>query len=210
MSTAAEYAEQGTSEWLMERCGKATASEAATVMVKGKGPHGLGAGAQTYAMEIAAEILTGVTAVHGACQATDWGNRSEEQARLAYERESGLEIATAPFIEHVAFDRIGGSPDGLVGDDGGVEIKCPFATKNHVQTIHSGRMPKEHKPQVQALLWVTDRKWWDFVSYDPRMPQGCDVFIQRQHRDEAYIEDMAARYEALLRYVDEIVEACRG
>src|SRR5690606_3365499 len=119
--------------------------------------------------------------------ALDWGHDVEAAARAAYEAETGAIVTCVGFIVHPALPYIGCSPDGLIGDDGMHQIKCPQNAAVHIDTL-TGGMPEEHMPQVQAELFVTGRAWSDFVSFDPRMPPHLRLYRERVQRDEAFIK----------------------
>lgn len=117
---------------------------------------------------------------------TEWGRQNESLAIAAYELRTGRDVEPAGFIVHREHGHIGGSPDGLVGSDGLVEIKCPYNPEIH----HANRlvgMPPGHMPQIQGLLWVTGRRWCDFLSFDPRERAPLDLSVWRIDRDEAFI-----------------------
>jgi putative phage-type endonuclease len=187
---------QGSDDWRIARAGKVTASRFCHVMAKVK--VGEAAGRRDYRWELLTERLTGLPIDGYTNKAMEWGTAHEAEAREAYETETGELVQQVGFLmlpEHVA---VGCSPDGLVGDDGGIEIKCPYSSVVHVQTLKGG-MPSEHRAQVQGAMWVTGRKWWDFVSYDPRMPEGLAFYVERIKRDDDYIAELAAevvRFEA--------------
>jgi putative phage-type endonuclease len=178
------------------RAGKVTASRFCDVMAKVK--VGEAASRRDYRWELLTERLTGLPCEGYTNKAMEWGTAHEPEAREAYEAETGELVEQVGFLmlpEHVA---IGASPDGLVDDEGGCEIKCPFNSVIHVQTLKGG-MPTMHRAQVQGAMWVTGRKWWDFVSYDPRMPEDLRLYVERIKRDEDYIAELAAevvRFEA--------------
>jgi hypothetical protein len=174
---------QGSVEWLAERAGCATASRFKDVLAKIKTGEA-GAPVETY---------TNTAMQHG----TD----TEPFARMAYEGRTGAFVDEVGFLKHPELVWCGGSPDGLIGDDGIIEIKCPYTSTVHVDTLQSG-MPSEHKAQCQGLLWITGRQWVDFVSFDPRMPEHLRVYVQRIARDEKYIETLAAEVCNFLGEVD--------
>lgn len=194
--------EQGTAEWLAARCGKATASEFAAVMAKIK--TGEAATRRDYRIKLVTERLTGEPAsTFNGNKATEWGKLNEADARSAYEAHSGNIVVEVGFVEHPTVPMCGSSPDGLIDEDGGCEIKCPFSSIVHVETLLNGKMPPEHKAQVQGNLWVTGRRWWDFVSFDPRMPEHLRLFVQRIERDEEYIK---ALDEEVRKFNNEVAE----
>jgi hypothetical protein len=119
----------------------------------------------------------------------EWGTATEPQARSMYEFDSGNTVDAVTFVKLNNTNKIGISPDGLIGDEGGIEIKCPKTT-TQIETYLSGKMPTSHKAQVQGSLWVTGREWWDFVSFDPRIDGAAGFFLQRIYRDEDYIKEL--------------------
>jgi hypothetical protein len=130
-----------------------------------------------------------------------WGMAYEGTARLNYELKTGRKVEAAGFFEHETL-KAGASPDGLVGTEGLLEIKC-LKTSNHLYSMFiDHQYPEEFKPQVMMQLWVTGREWVDFVGYDPRLPRGLDTFIQRVERDQDYIDMMEAEVVAFLEEVD--------
>ena len=180
--------QQQSAEWLAERCGKITASRFKDVMARLKNGKPA-APREKYLMEIVIERITGKPTTHYTNDAMLWGQEQEEFSRMAYEAKTGAIVEQCGFLPHPKIDNVGGSPDGLVGDDGGWESKSPYNSAVHLGTILNG-MPEEHTAQVQGLMWITGRAWWDFVSYDPRLPAGLDLYVHRVERDEAYIAEL--------------------
>jgi hypothetical protein len=195
---------QGTPEWLLARVGFCTASRFKDVMdfTKRGEP---GAKRKAYLWELVCERLTGKAAQHFESAAMQHGTECEPQARMEYEAQSGAMVEQVGFIHHPTIDFCGGSPDGLVDDDGGVEFKCPYNSANHLQCFLTG-MPEEHIPQVQGLMWITGRQYWDFGSFDPRMPDNRKLFQCRVMRDETYIADLERYVREFLNEVDAMVE----
>ena len=188
----AEPGSQSSIEWLMERCGKVTASRFKDVIVTLKSGKP-GAEREKYLWETVIERLTGKPKEHFTNDAMAWGTEQEVFARIDYEARTGAFGTETGFIEHPTIDLCGGSPDGLVDDDGGIEIKCPWNSAIHLATWLNG-MPEEHMAQVQGLMWITGRQWWDFVSYDPRLQDaGLSLYIQRIPRDEEFIQAMSEK-----------------
>ena len=174
---------QGSVSWLLSRVGKATCS-------RFKDIQGTAAKREAYLWEVVIERLTGNPTDHYANAAMQHGTEQEPFARMRYEAESGAIVEEVGFVLHPDLAGVGGSPDGFIGSDGGLEIKSPFNSANHLKTVLDG-MPKEHLPQVQGTMWITGRAYWDFVSFDPRMPAPLDLYIQRIPRDEDYIKALA-------------------
>jgi hypothetical protein len=179
--------EQRSDEWFQARCGIPTASMLKLICVKlksGKYP----ASREEQAVQKAIERISNVPFPSFSNAAMQHGNDTEPAARAAYMAHTGAWVEEKGFIRHPEVDA-GCSPDGLIGDDGGLEIKCPFNPARHFDARH--KMPAEHKWQVQGSLWITGRQWWDFVSFDPRFPDHLQLFIHRQERDESLINDIA-------------------
>lgn len=193
---------QQSPEWFAARLGKATASRFKDVLATIK--NGEAATRRNYRMQLVVERLTGQKEEGYTNQAMSWGNDNEPLARIAYEVQSGLIVTQVDFIAHPAL-MAGASPDGLIDADGGIEIKCPFQSAVHIETIQSG-MPSEHMPQVQGAMWITGRQWWDFVSYDPRMPEHLQLYVQRIERDDSYIKDLESKVTAFLQEVDATIQ----
>lgn len=180
--------EQRSDEWFQQRAGKITASRFADAIAFNTKTGKPTAARQTYMRTLVAEILSGRPRHSVGSQAMTWGTEAEQFAREAYELETGLVVAEAEFTVHYAHDFIGGSPDGLVGKEGLIEIKCPHDEQVHIGTWLDG-MPSDHMPQVQGNLMVTGRRWLDFISYDPRQADQYRLYVQRIERDDQYIEE---------------------
>lgn len=180
---------QGSEGWRQDRIGKVTASRIADLMAKTK--TGWGASRANYMAELIAERLTGVPAASFTNAAMQWGTETEPQARAAYEFFTGHDVTEVGLIDHPTIPMSGASPDGLVLDDGGLEIKCPN-TATHIETLLSGSIPVKYADQMQWGMACTGRKWWDFVSFDPRMPEHMRFFCVRVQRDPKRIEEITA------------------
>jgi putative phage-type endonuclease len=178
---------QGSEEWLAVRVGKVTASRVADVVAKTK--TGWGASRANYMAELIAERLTGEPAERFTNAAMKWGTEQEPDARVAYEFRVDAEVVQVGFVPHPAIPMTGASPDGLVGEDGLVEIKCPN-TATHIDTLLSQTVPGKYVTQMMWQMACTDRQWCDFVSYDPRMPEHMRLFVKRVHRDHAVIANL--------------------
>lgn len=201
-----ETADQRTADWYAARIGKATASRFrdATAYLRSGDP----AQAQRdYRTELVVERLTQQPIQRYTTAAMQWGTEQEPAARAAYERVTGIHVEETGFVAHDTL-LAGCSPDGLVDWDGIIEIKCPFNSAVHIETLLRG-MPDEHAAQVQGQMWITGRQWCDFVSYDPRMPTELQLHVQRIQRDEAFIADLERRVSSFLQEVGTQVEALR-
>lgn len=193
--------EQGSSAWFDARKGIATASMFATVQAKGKSG-GASVTRAKYLRQLAGEILTDEPAPAG--YSNDHmarGHEQEDDARRLFSLITDLEPAQVGFVRE---ERAGCSPDSLIGDDAGLEIKCAIPAVQ-IERLQLGRLPPEHVAQVQGSLWVTGRSHWHFVSYCPRLPP----LIVRVERDEEYIAKLAKAVDAFNDELDNTVQAIR-
>lgn len=195
---------QGSAEWLALRAGKVTASRVADLVAKTK--TGWGASRANYAAQLIAERLTGVVAESYTNAAMVHGTETEPEARAAYEFMTDTNVAEIAFVVHPTIEDSGASPDGLVGEDGLVEIKCPL-TSTHIETLLGSSVPAKYITQIQWQLACTGRKWCDFVSYDNRMPGEMRVFIKRVDRDQARIDELEKDVRDFLAEIDQKVDA---
>lgn len=194
---------QGSPEWAQARAGMPTASEYSAVLAKGQGKTRL-----AYLRRVVAEALTGKPVETFKNGHTDRGQEQEEFACAAYEIKTGNAVDKVGFILHESI-KTGCSPDGLVGEDGGVEIKCVIPTVQ-LETILSGGFPSEHRAQIQGSLWITGSKWWDFVSYSEDMPENLRTYIFRVEPDPKFFVQMEAEIVVFLREVDALLADLRG
>lgn len=195
--------EQGTPEWFAQRLGKVTASRVSDIIAKTK--TGVSASRANYLAQLVAERLTGQAADTFKSGAMQHGTETEPQARMAYEAETGLMVTEVAMIQHGTIEMAGASPDGLVGEDGLVEIKCPN-TSTHIATLMADKAPSQYIPQMQWQMACTGRAWCDFVSFDPRMPEDMQLFIKRVPRDNALIAEYEAEVIKFLAEVQETVD----
>jgi putative phage-type endonuclease len=195
--------EQGTPEWFAQRLGKVTASRVADIMAKTK--TGVAASRGNYLAQLVAERLTGQSADTFKSGAMQHGTETEPQARMVYEAETGQIVTEVAMINHPTIEMSGASPDGLVGTDGLVEIKCPN-TSTHIATLLADKAPSGYMAQMQWQMACTGRAWCDFVSFDPRMPEDMQLLIKRVPRDEALIAEYEAEVIKFLAEVQETVD----
>jgi putative phage-type endonuclease len=189
--------EQGTAEWFAERCGRVTASRIVDVMAKKTT-----AARANYASQLMTERLTGNTGPSFSNDAMRWGTDTEPQARAMYSFIEGIEVEETGFHVHPQIERSGASPDGLSGADGLVEIKCPNST-THLNTLAGKKIDRKYLFQMQWQLACTDRRWCDFVSFDPRLTPAKQYFIQRIERDDELIDEIEAEVRQFLAEIDE-------
>jgi len=190
--------EQGTAEWHELRRGKVTASRVADILSKTK--TGASASRQNYLIELALQRTTKTIEPSYTNAAMEWGTATEPQARVAYEINTNNFVDQVPFIDHPKIQGFGCSPDGLVGKDGLLEIKCPNSA-THWEYFKAKEPPKKYFIQMQAQMSVTGAKWCDFVSFDPRMPERSQLLIVKIPRDAEFILYMEAEIKQFLEEV---------
>lgn len=184
---------QGTDEWKKLRAGRFTASRIADVMAKTKS--GYSASRKNYLAELLVERMTGEPSPHFTNAAMQWGTEKEPEARIIYELKTGHNVDEVGLILPDEMQYTAGSPDGLIGDDGGIEIKCPN-TATHIETLINKSVPKKYYAQIQWNLFCSGRQWWDFVSYDPRMNNDrLSIYIERVERDQEFIASCVVEVE---------------
>jgi putative phage-type endonuclease len=199
--------EQRTDEWFSARLGKVTASRVADVVAKTKS--GYSASRANYMAQLVVERMTNKQAESYSNAAMEWGTEQEPLARAAYEAEVDVLVQEVGMIDHPTVEMSGASPDGLVGDDGLVEIKCP-TTATHIDTLMGEQAPKKYYDQMQWQMACTGRKWCDFVSFDPRMPEGLQLFVKRVERDDEYIAMLESEVATFLQEVSDKVNKLKS
>lgn len=193
--------EQNSPEWYAARLGIPTASMFATVMASGRG----GGESKTraeYMRKLAGELLTGDPMENYVSQHMERGKIMEDEARDLYAFLKNCEPQRVGFIRN---GNAGCSPDSLIGDRGGLEIKTALA---HIQIdrLMKDELPPEHKAQVQGSIWIADREWWDFASYcNPKLP----LFVKRVTRDNGYIANLAGEVARFNDELQTVVETIR-
>lgn len=191
---------QGSEAWFAARCGKVTASRVADVIAKTK--TGWGASRANYAAELIAERLTGVTAPSFTNAAMQWGNDTEPKARDAYSFRHDADVVEIGFVDHPLIAMTGASPDGLIGDDGLLEIKCPNSA-THLDTLLGETVPGKYVTQMMWQMACTGRAWCDFASFDPRLPASMSLFVRRVARDEDLIAELEREVSAFIAEIDD-------
>lgn len=192
-------ADQRTDEWYTARLGCATASKFDIIMAGQKY-----AGWKNYRAELVLERITGEPVEMFQSKAMEWGTEFEEVAKNEYMLATGNVITDTGFYLHDSL-KAGASPDGLIGESGGWENKAPN-TATHIETLHAGKIPKKYVAQVQGQMWIVGLDWVDFTSYDPRLPEQAQLFIQRVFRDDDYIGRLEESVTQFLTEVDAEVE----
>jgi putative phage-type endonuclease len=191
--------EQGTNAWFTARIGKVTASRVADLMAKTK--TGYSASRDNYMAQLVCERLTQTKAEGFTNSAMEWGTEQEPFARAAYETKTGVMVEEVGFVPHPSIEWAGASPDGLIGDYGLVEIKCPN-TATMIDTLLTGKVPGKYNIQMQFQMACTGRHWCDYVVFDPRMPDKAQLFVKRVFRDDVFIQEMEAEIVNFLAEVN--------
>jgi putative phage-type endonuclease len=192
--------EQRSEEWFQARLGKVTASRVADVLAKIKS--GESASRRNYKIQLVSERLTGEKQETYINQAMQDGIDREAFARDRYVQQFG-EVEEVGFIKHPTLEA-GASPDGMVGEDGILEIKCPMGS-THTETLMTQDVPSRYVPQIQFQLLVTGRKWCDFVSYNPMFPEHLQVFVKRVEADPVYQKELESEVKQFLSEVDNVI-----
>lgn len=195
-----ETMDQRSEEWFAIRIGKVTASRVADILAKTKS--GYSASRDNYMAQLVCERLTGQKADGFTNAAMQWGTSTEPLARAAYESRYDVLVDEVGFVPHPTIQMAGASPDGFVGQDGLIEIKCPN-TATHIDTLLSETVPTKYYTQMQFQLACTGREWCDFVSFDNRLPEELQLFIKRVPRDDTYIKLMEAEIVQFLAELDD-------
>ena len=193
---------QGTPEWMAQRLGKATASRISDIVAKTKS--GYSTSRANYMAQLVVERMTNQVAESYTNSAMEWGTTNEPFARAAYEAKTGILVDEVGAIDHPTIAMSAASPDGLVGGDGCLEIKCPN-TATHIDTVLGGEIAKKYYDQMQWQMACTGRSWCDFVRYDPRMPEGLQLFVKRIPRDDKYLAELEGEVIQFLKEVDDKV-----
>jgi len=195
-----EMMEQRTDAWFEARIGKVTASRVADVIAKTK--TGYSATRDNYMAQLVCERLTGQKGETFTNAAMQHGTETEPLARLSYEVAQNVLVDEVGFVPHPSIEMAGASPDGLVNDDGLIEIKCPN-TATHIETLLSQTVPGKYNTQMQFQMACTGRKWCDFVSFDNRLPAELQLFVKRVPRDDAFIKQIEAEIVQFLAELDD-------
>lgn len=198
---------QGSDAWLEARVGSLGASRIAEAVARTK--TGWGASRANLMAEMVAERLTGTPADRFTNAAMQWGTEKEPEARAAYEFLTDVDVALVGIVRHPTIDGTHASPDGLVGEDGLVEIKAPN-TATHIETLLGQKVPEKYVTQMQWQMACTGRRWCDFASYDPRLPEAMRLFVSRVERDDALIATLEKDIAAFLAELAEKVTNLRA
>lgn len=197
--------QQRSDEWHAARCGSLGASQIADAISKSKDGKGFGATSANLRAKLVVERLTGTQEDGFKSAAMQHGVDNEEAARLAYEARTGSFVTEVGLYKHPFIEGTHASPDGLVGEDGLVEIKCPNSA-THIDTLKTGKVPTKYIYQMQWQMCCTDRQWCDFVSFDNRLPENLRLFVKRIHRDNEMLAKLEAEVSQFLNGVKSDVE----
>jgi putative phage-type endonuclease len=200
--------EQRSEEWFAQRRGKVTASKIGDILATIRNGN-WAASRKNYAAQLVTERLTGRDPEPYTNEYIEWGIEQEAPARDAYTKRTGSLVEEVGFINHPTIADAGASPDGLVGDDGLIEIKCP-TTATHIENLLGGDLKEQYRLQMIWQMACTGRKWCDFVSFDPRLPEEMQVFIRRLERDDEEIADIEKQVKIFLDEVDATTQALRA
>ena len=194
---------QNTPEWLVCRKGRITASRCDALVRRLKNGN-YSADRTNYLWELVVEHLSGRATDRYVTQEMEWGIEQQPFAEAAYEMKTGVTVEPIGLVVHPEMDYFAASPDGLLDDDGLIEIKCP-TTRTHLEWLKAGDIPEEYIPQMTAqMACMPERQYCDFVSFDPRLPFGMQLFIRRYHRDKeriAQMEQEVAKFSGELAFV---------
>lgn len=196
---------QQTPEWYAARLGKVTASSVHKVLARTK--TGYGADRANYLTQLVLERVTGTKADSYTNAAMQFGIDQEPFARAAYEAAKGLLVDEVGFVQHPTIAMAGASPDGLVGNDGMVEIKCPDSKTALECWLSNDPVESKYFAQMQWQMRCADRAWCDYVVFDPRMPIKAQLFIHRVNRNDTWIKVTEMEVEKFLGEVDSKVAA---
>ena len=195
---------QRSPEWFAARCGSLGASQLADALAKTKA--GWGASRANLRAKLVVERLTGQQEDGFSSAAMQWGVDKEEEARIAYSFLTGRNVVEVGLYKHPTIIGTHASPDGLVDDDGCIEIKCPNSS-THIEVLKTNQVAHKYLLQMQWQMRCADRKWCDFVSFDPRMPDHLMLYIQRVQRDDDMLEKLESEVGTFLAEVDADVKA---
>jgi putative phage-type endonuclease len=199
--------EQRSPEWYAARLGKVTASRIADLMAKTK--TGYSTSRANYMAELVCERLTGSPADNYVSPAMQWGIDNEVNAKAAYSFMTDRTIQDEGFINHAGIEMAGCSPDGLIGADGLIEIKCPN-TSTHLEMLLTEVIDGKYIQQMQFQMACAGREWCDFVSFDPRLPPAMQLWIKRVNRDQAKIDDIHGEVIGFLVELNDKVSALKS
>lgn len=199
--------QQGTGAWFTARLGRVTASRVADVVARTK--TGWGASRANYAAQLIVERLTGQPVESYTNAAMQWGIDTEPRARAAYSFFTDADVVEVGFVSHPTIAMSGASPDGLIIEDGLIEIKCPNSA-THIDFLLGEPIANKYINQMQWQMACTGRRWADFASFDPRLPEELQMKIERVHRDDALIAMLETEVRIFLAEIDDTINKLRA
>lgn len=199
--------DQGTDDWHTARLGKVTASRLGDLMAKTKS--GYSTSRRNYLMELLCQRLTGEREETYTSSEMQWGIDNEPLARTCYEVDKDILVEEVGLFDHPEIDGFAASPDGLVGEDGLIEIKCP-KTKTHIDFIQTLKIDPKYQKQMTAQMLCTGRNWCDFVSFDPRLPENLQFVCVRYNLDEELASEIVGEVTEFLSELDGLTEKMRN
>lgn len=195
---------QNTEEWRVARAGSLGASQVHEAITRTK--TGWAATRANVMAQIIIERITGKPTDGYTSAAMQWGHDNEPQARAAYEFQQNCDVAQVGLVRHPTIVGTHASPDGLVGDDGMIEVKCPLPA-THLETLLGQSVPSKYVTQMQWQMCVTGRAWCDYVSFDPRFAPHLQLFVQRINRDDKMIAELEQMVSDFLGEIDQKLAA---
>lgn len=205
--------QQRSAEWMAARLGKITSSRFCDVLTQPRSKAAkergeLSLSARGYMLDLVAETVTGKTQGPPLTRAMQHGIDHEPIARRLYQKVTGRQVQEVGFIAHPSEALVGCSPDGLISYNGGIEIKCPEVARIHFGDRLYGH--ERHKAQIQGAMWITGRKWWDFVSYHSATDDlGLALYVVRDYRDDEYIGRLVSAVRNFRARLEETIEQLR-
>jgi len=193
---------QGSPEWHLLRLGMVTGSRFKDAQAQNRQKTGPGETSIKYMAELIAERIKLEPAESYTSEAMQWGTATESEARMHYQEATDNIVTQVGFVQRDEY--VGCSPDGLVGSDGMVEIKCPNSA-THLKYVMIGGLPRDYEVQVQGNLWVCERQWCDFVSYDPRLEHSF-YYKFRVERDDEYIAKLESKIDMFVTEMQKELE----
>ena len=195
--------------WMEKRRGKFTCSKFGDLISEGRAKgETFSQTGLSYIRRVVAERLGSF--YETSARSMEWGTSNEPSAIAEYSRRTGVAVDSAPFQFFEYSNLVGGTPDGLIGGDGCIEVKCPFDPAVHVNTLLTRAVPKDYQWQVVGHLLVTGRQWCDFISFDPRMQSPQSMCVVRVNRDEELILFLLQRIRFACDEMTRIMEAING
>ena len=202
-----EDIEQGSPEWHSLRLGKVTASRVVNVLPGVKGKYL--AGRKNYMSELICEILTGKHAEHFVSGPMQWGTDTEPLGRTGFEIETGLLVKEVAFATHPTIKDFGASPDGLIGDNSGIEIKCP-ETAQHIDVLLNHKVKRDYVIQMNVNMICTERNEWYYVDFDPRLPDKLSIVIIPFKKDPVLCAEIEMEVKKFLDEMNTKLKLLRG